>query len=219
MLTGESVVDAEEKYLQLPKNFKNYAKIVFSANQLPSVPDDSNAWWRRQVMVELHNQIAPEKRDPHLITKLTTDKELSGLLNIALRGLRRLTGQGRFSFKPSLKQVASTYKKLSDSVKAFVDECCVLSPSEVIAKDELYSLYRQYCDEWKTPRKDVIGFGMKLKQLYPDIESVHKTIEGESKYCYSGINCFAMQLPSRIMLNMTQEEYDAVETEEVKVNG
>lgn len=210
MLTGGATSEVEEKYGKR-FDFQNYAKMIFAANQLPMVSDDSRAWWRRQIIINFPNEIPVEKQDPYLLQKMTTGKELSGLLNLSLQGLRRLKGQGDFSYTQTVSEVAQSYKKLSDSVSAFIDEWCTLSPNDSIAKTDLYEMYCRYCEAWKLPKRDSIGFGMRLKKLHPEIITSSKTKEGETRNCYQGITCEGVGLPdSHFLASMTMEEYNKV---------
>ena len=81
--------------------------------------------------------------DPHLIDKLV--QEMPGLLNMAIRGLKRLFQQGRFSEPENIKQELERYRRDNDTVRAFVDECCIADPSNKIGKSLIYSSYRSWC--------------------------------------------------------------------------
>ena len=194
MLTGEDTVTGERKFKDF-FTFRNHAKLIFSANNPPIVADDSLAWWRRQVVIEFPNTFPADRRDLNILSKLTIDRELSGLLNIALGGLRRLLSNGDFSYKPKPMDVQKQYSKLSDSAKAFVEENCHFSPDALISKPHLYKLYCDYCDQWNIPKKDPIGFSMRLKQLYPDIMTGKLTVGKERQNCYQGIGCEGISVP------------------------
>ncbi|MBC7219060.1 MAG: hypothetical protein H5T49_02855, partial [Hadesarchaea archaeon] len=100
MLTGEDLMDAQRKHRD-PFKFQNYAKLVFSANELPATADLSEAFWRRWILIKF-NRVFPEgdpKTDPYIADKITGDpQEMSGILNWALEGLKRVLERGCFSF-------------------------------------------------------------------------------------------------------------------------
>jgi putative DNA primase/helicase len=84
MLTGGDQITADKKFRE-QFNFVNYAKMIFSANQVPRSPvDDSDAFYRRWIIENFPNTFEGDKADPHILDKLTTMEELSGLLNLAL---------------------------------------------------------------------------------------------------------------------------------------
>lgn len=66
--------------------------------------------------------------DRDLIDKLTTEEELSGLLNVVLIAARRLLARRRFVKSPSVQEVKRRYQAIADPVKAWIDDRCVLGP-------------------------------------------------------------------------------------------
>ncbi|MCX6648560.1 MAG: phage/plasmid primase, P4 family [Candidatus Bathyarchaeota archaeon] len=145
--TGESVMQAERKFKD-PFIFSNHAKMIFSANKLPHSVDDTNAYFERWIMIEFPNKFVDGKNsDPDLISKLTTDRELSGMLNWALEGLRRLTTKGKFSDSPSAMNIRQKFVDVLDTVAAFFRDCATINSSGQIPKMELYEAYNEYCRE------------------------------------------------------------------------
>jgi len=121
MLTGGDTITAEYKYRDR-FCFKNYAKLIFSANKIPESPDDSAAFFRRWIIINFPNQFLPDnpKTDPNLLKKLTTPDEISGFFNWALEGLERLLKNGKFSNAKSIEETRKQYIRSSDPVKAFI---------------------------------------------------------------------------------------------------
>ena len=65
-------------------------------------------------------------KDINLIHKLTTDNELSGLLNLALVGLKQL--EKDWSFRDiSVEDVKRDYERKSNIVKAFLQDKCSIN--------------------------------------------------------------------------------------------
>lgn len=142
--TGEDTFLVEEKFKQ-PFNYRNHAKMIFAANKLPKTPDDTDGFYSRWIIVEFPNQIKPEKMDHGLIEKLTTPEELSGLLNLALRGLKRLRDNNwTFSYRLKLDDVRRMYRRLSDPVFAFLEDRCMPDPNASVSKAALYEAYKRY---------------------------------------------------------------------------
>lgn len=144
MLTGEDLIPAEKKFKD-HFFFDNYAKMIFSANQIPRSPDDSDAFFRRWIIINFPNQFLNEKADKNLIRKITTSEELSGFLNFAIKGLKRLISKGDFSNSKTIQQVRETYIRQSDSVGAFIMDCVLISSEDFIPKKEVYTFYCDYC--------------------------------------------------------------------------
>lgn len=77
-----------------PFPFFSRAKMYFGCNELPSVKLSDQAFIERWVILRLLNEYPDSKT---FLQALTTESELSGLLNRALEGLGRLREQKQFS--------------------------------------------------------------------------------------------------------------------------
>jgi putative DNA primase/helicase len=164
-LTGGDAIYAERKF-ERGFTFINKAKLIFSANTVPRIDDESYAIWRRAIIIRFPNKFSGSDRDPDLIDKLTTPEELSGLLNLAIDKLKILREQGDFSYNPNWKLTREEYTLLSDPATAFIESECELDPLEEIPKPELYKSYRKFCIESKIPVATSRGFGRTLKKKY-----------------------------------------------------
>lgn len=51
----------------------NFAKLIFSANQIPVTPDETDAFFSRLIIINFPNQLLVDKADPSLVEKLTTN--------------------------------------------------------------------------------------------------------------------------------------------------
>lgn len=63
-VTGGDPISAERKF-QNPFSFTNYAKLIFSANKLPATIDDTDAFFRRWLIVEFLNKFEGDKADKY----------------------------------------------------------------------------------------------------------------------------------------------------------
>ncbi len=146
MITGGDSIMAEHKYGQA-FNFVPGAKLLFSANEAPMSSDQSDAWFDRWVIVPIERRIPDDQVDVLLESKLTTPDELSGLLVLAVEGLRRLMLRGAFGLPKAAREAGDKYRDRLDTVRGFVVECCVLHPDSWSPRSALYRSYRQWCSE------------------------------------------------------------------------
>jgi P4 family phage/plasmid primase-like protien len=116
-LTGEDYIPAEKKF-QPPFKFVNHAKLIFSANEIPITPDETDAFFARLVIINLPNQFLEDKADPHLIEKLTTEQELSGLLEVILKRLPRVLEKGIYVSDNTIEQNYNKYIQSSNLIRA-----------------------------------------------------------------------------------------------------
>lgn len=158
-LTGRDIQSANRKFLPRVQ-FTNFAKMVFSCNELPRTADTSPAFWNRWILLEFPWTFISEKEfgllgdtekkkyriaDPQIVPKLTTPDELSGLLNEALEGLSRLQVQKDFSYSSSVAEVSALWMRKSDSFSAFFDGHLKEEWGARIPKNVLSKLYTDYC--------------------------------------------------------------------------
>ena len=189
MLTGGDMVSGDRKFKDRIE-FVNFAKLVFSANRLPPVHGEgSPAFWGRLVIINFPNQFTVNA-DRNLLAKLTTPEELSGLLNLALKGLQRLLDRGDFSYQAKPDETAGKYSRLVDPVRSFVDECCDLDLNATIPKDKLYEAFIEFCSRHQLPTMSKETFGRNLKDLkLPNIRDTRPRAQGNGNrpWAWSGI--------------------------------
>jgi phage/plasmid-associated DNA primase len=107
----------------------------------------------------------PNRIDPDLITKLTTQEELSGFLNLGLKYLPILIKENGFAAEP-IDKVKKEYEQKADHVTRYLQEYCIVDSTkkEYTTKTaELYSHYVRICREIMQVRElDENVFGSKL---------------------------------------------------------
>lgn len=143
-LTGGDRLRGERKFGQ-PFHFKGTCKLIFSANSLPKAHNGDYAYFRRWVLIRFSKRVPPDEIDRNLINKLTTPEELSGLLNLAITGLKRLMEKGEYTYNKSTEEVEREYKIKSDPIIAFVEECILFSSTESISKSQMFDAYCTWC--------------------------------------------------------------------------
>ncbi|MGB9711505.1 MAG: phage/plasmid primase, P4 family [Thermodesulfovibrio sp.] len=185
MLTGGDTIHTEKKFRN-SFTFKNYAKLLFSANKLPYTEDDTNAFYRRWVIVVFPNTFEGGKRDPNILEKLTTSAELSGLLNWGLISLKRLLQRGDFSYSKTVDEIREDYLRKSSPVAAFVMDCLEVDIEGIIEKQELYNAFTKYCREKSLPTVSQQVFFRRLPQ-YIGVQDYRAKIGGRRERCVKGI--------------------------------
>jgi len=212
-LTGGDQVESEKKFLS-GYSFKNFAKIIFSANKPPEIKtENSFAFWRRWILIEFPNQITEEKKDPNILDKITTSEELSGFLNYALEGLKRLTENKKFTYNKTIEEVTETYQIISDPVHAFVFDMCDIGADNTISKDELYDAYVSYARSNKLPIMKPNSFTRAIKNQSGLHANIVRPInsKGERYYAWQGLSLHDVQLSADVQLSM-DKNLDTKET-------
>ncbi|MBT4461335.1 hypothetical protein HN789_06115 [archaeon] len=161
-ITGGDKVKGEKKFKN-PFYFSNYAKLFFSANRIPATSDDTHAFYRRWILVKFPFTFTEEKGNPNLINELTTNEELSGILNWAVEGLQRLHKNKKFSNHLTLKEIKDLYIKESNPILLFVQSLLSADMNSWTSKRELYEAYVFFCKENNYPVVEDNVFGRKVK--------------------------------------------------------
>ena len=191
-LTGGDTIRGEKKGVQDCIYFKNYAKLIYAANELPNTKDDTDAFFRRWIILEFPYKFTPYENDGNkdiekgLLDKLTTEEELSGLFNWAVKGLNRLLENKEFTKTPGTQDIKKRWLMKSDSLNAFVQFYTEPDNEIIISKDEFMKVYMRFCDEVQLPAKSKMKVGRELGELAP-VRTVRRRIDGVKKNCWQGI--------------------------------
>jgi len=189
LATGEDTISAERKFKD-KFNFNNYAKMIFAANRLPLSAEESDAFFRRLLIIRFPFQFLEKRADKGLTAKLTTKEELSGILNFAIVGLKRLMEKGEFSSSVSLEETKIDYIRTASPTAAFVMDELISDSNSYIPKTELYSTFMGYCVDNKLPTPTSNAFNRELQKRIKVVEYKRLgVVDGEKVRinCWKGI--------------------------------
>lgn len=144
-IVGGDRLRGEMKYLP-SFTFKPTVKMLFSANALPPIKSMDDAKSRRLILIRVKGTVPNEKKNRHLLNELTTPDELSGFLNLSLKGLKRLWDCGHYSYEMSTEETKIEYIAHSDPVKAFTQQCIVYSAINNIKKKDMFDAFCNWCN-------------------------------------------------------------------------
>ena len=129
-------------------SFDNYAKLLFSTNELPIVRNEKTEGFFRRLMV-LTMDVQPDYRDPKLYERLKA--EIPYLLHLAMEALNRMYKRGYILESESSKQKVKQLRDDSDTIEAFLNAGYTRTPDETqrVERSELFDKYTEYCKEWE----------------------------------------------------------------------
>ncbi|WP_251329631.1 phage/plasmid primase, P4 family [Haloplanus pelagicus] len=169
--------------------FDATGKHLYAANEVPdvNVPDEDEAFWRRWLLVEFPNHYPPNDRDPTLRDELTTDDALSGVLNWAIAGWKRLLEQGHFTNEDHHAHAKrERWQAWGDSVEQFVSECVEHDPDAPrLTTRQAHRRYTAWC---RANGEEPVGqqkFTNTLKN--EDVGYGRHRIEGKSQRGYKAL--------------------------------
>jgi putative DNA primase/helicase len=145
LISGEPL-QAREPYGQ-SFTIKNKVRFVINANELPKETEQTDAFFRRFLIVPFDVKISEEDKDPNLAAKII-ESELPGVFNWILEGLDRLVFQQKFTDCEKSTKAVEEYRKSSDSIALFVEECNVMPDLNTkTALKDLYQDYKSFCTD------------------------------------------------------------------------
>lgn len=142
-LVGEDSIKGERKGKDLVF-FKNYAKLIFSTNELPVIKSEkTNAFYRRLIVFPMNK--VPERKDPDLFHKLEAEKDY--LLMLAVQALERMYEQKNITVASASEHEIERLRADSDTVEGFILEECEKEDGCRWERTELYKDYSDFCEE------------------------------------------------------------------------
>jgi P4 family phage/plasmid primase-like protien len=151
-IVGADAVTIDRKH-KSPVTDKLDTKFVLNCNQLPPFRDRSDGIWRRLLLVEWLNQIAADKVDRNLLSRLLRH-ELAGIFNWALLGFHQVDSQGFTKEGPILRQAVEAAKEATQKERGFFGDRLAFDPAvaaddlpvHLVWVDDLVQEYKDYCE-------------------------------------------------------------------------
>jgi len=146
MSVGDGYINGEMKFGDKCR-FRNTAKSTYTCNKIPSSGEDidDEAYYGRILNVSADNVVPKEEQDRNLIEKLTTSEELSGLLNLAISGYKRLIKNNDFSNAKTPEETKFLMVQNGNSLARFSSEVLIQEDGKKIDKETMYQVYCKWC--------------------------------------------------------------------------
>lgn len=146
MFAGNDMI-AERKG-ERPFTLQPYATHIYSANSIPRSFDKSDGFYRRWLFIPFNARFSSKDADydPMIEDKITTEEALSYLLNIGIRGAKRLIKNGKYTQPASVLKALDDYKTENSTTLSWIedkglDEDYFLDNST----DKIYSDFGDWC--------------------------------------------------------------------------
>ena len=166
MISGESIT--VERKGERPFKFRPYAKHIYSANAIPRSFDKSEGFYRRWIFIPFNATFSPDDPDydPMIFDKITTDQALSYLLNLALKGARRLMKQGKFTQPASVANALEAYRTDNSTTLSWIEDKG-LTEEYFLANstDKIYSDFTDWCKMSGVKQPNITGKKMFKREI------------------------------------------------------
>lgn len=187
-LTGEDPIPAQRKY-QRGFKFKNYAKLIFSCNKLPETKDDSDAYYRRWIIIEFTKQFEAHEQNNNLLNELTQPSELSGWFDQIINHLPELLKENQFEYD-TVEEKRKRYQRNANSCISFIEDQIEFGSEYETPKQLLFGAYVKYCKEKTLPDQSDKKLWKNLHEAFGDrvYEShIKLPLTGERTRVWKGI--------------------------------
>lgn len=159
-------VNAERKG-QDPFDFSPYAKQLFSANSIPRIKDKSGAVLDRLVIVPFEATFSKDDPDfdPYIKYKLRDDSVMEYLIQIGLKGLKRVLDHQAFTICKKIEDRLEEYAENNNPTLMFFKES---TESEIFDKPTkfVYQAYVEFCFCNSLQPLSNIEFSRQVKKYY-----------------------------------------------------
>jgi putative DNA primase/helicase len=196
-ITGGDPITLNEKF-KSPFEAKLDVRLLFACNELPVFKDRSKAIKRRLVVIPMTQEIPLSKRDPRLFDKLA--KELPGIFNWALAGLKDLYGTEKIFVANAARKVRDEHLKVSNPWEEWIRDHLEFDQKfqsslrclEVFQSFESHFRARGF----KKVLNDAT-FGRALHHVFPDVQKTRIRVNKVREYHYAGLKWIAGNPPVR----------------------
>lgn len=181
-ITGETMI-VQNKFGH-PYNTKLFSKFIFSCNKIPETHDHSSGFYRRWIIIEFLKEYQGDNLVLDKEKEFMDEESMSGILNWALNGLEELKMSN--GFLVTEEQTREFWSRNSDNVSAFIEDKIILDVNGFIVKENLYNIYKEYCNKNKRTHLVLTEFCKKIKKKL-DLDDYQPTINGKQEHAWKGI--------------------------------
>lgn len=187
MLTGEDLISADRKFKERV-TFRNYAKLLFSANELPEVSDMTDAFWRRWIIIEFPNKF---EDNPNFFEETFPEEVIEKIIVLSLVAFTEVWIKRKFSIEGEASDFKEQWLRKSNSIYAYVktgleEGRITLEKEAHTPSEELYQDYAEFCDANDLEPQSKKTFTLELERLFKLLKK-RVRIGGNLTYAYKGI--------------------------------
>lgn len=170
-ISGEDHMTVPRKYAKAWSG-SLLTRIMIMSNELPALPDGSGALAGRFIILVL-TETFYGREDTELTNKLSS--ELSGILNWAIAGYRRLHERKKFVQPASGTEAIESIEALGSPVKAFVRDRCSIGPDQKATLNDLFTAWTGWCEKNGGKGGTKEWFARNLRAVVPGLKTERPT--------------------------------------------
>jgi putative DNA primase/helicase len=169
-LTGGDQVAArflfQEEFL-----FHPHLKLWWAFNHPPGIRDMTHSLWRRLKMIPFEERIPDREQIPQYILLAQFEKELSGIFNWAITGLKKFQSTGMDDVT-AVSEAVEHFREDQDVLFDFIKDCCYIPEQQTIEptkiSESIKNLFSKYI-EWANKNNIDSKYSMSKKRFSQEL--------------------------------------------------
>lgn len=180
LVSGDRV--SARKIYEGPFDFSNYAKFLFSANEIPRIRDRTGAVLNRLIIIPFRATFEKDSGtyDPYIKYKLRAPECMEYLIQLGVKALQRVLLQDGFTVCDDVTKELNEYELTNNVVLNFFKELDVENDIVGIPTREVFLRYEIWCTENAVQKMSNIEFSKIVKKHF-DLVIVDKRVGGKKK--------------------------------------
>jgi len=163
------------------------ARLIFVTNSLPAFSDQSNAIFRRTVIIPFLENIPPEEQDQAL-TQRIVGSELPGVFTWAIRGLADVLGRSCVFESAASLATKERHFASCNLEKTFLNTYYQQNHTGFISSQRLHEQYQHWCEQNDCNPVGVTAFKKIVETVFPFVTDGQRTVEGIRQRGFVGIS-------------------------------
>lgn len=162
---------------QDPFDFSSYAKLIFSANDIPRIKDKSGAVLSRLVIIPFNARFSVDDPDfdPYIKYKLITSDVMEYLIQIGIKGLKRILKNQQFTVSEKVQKALTEYEETNNPIILFFREGPkVIDETTTV----VYQNYYSFCVANNYSPMSNIEFSKQVKKYF-NVDIISKSVRGK----------------------------------------
>ena len=134
---------------QTPFDFVNYAKFIFSANNIPRIKDKTGAVLDRLIIIPFNATFTRNSPDydPYIKDKLKTESAMEYLIMLGLDGLKRVLNNNGFSHSDKVAEELDKYNEQNNPIVGYFKDVNLEIDILNQPTKDVYLNYKLYCND------------------------------------------------------------------------
>lgn len=160
-----------------PFDFSSYAKLLFSANNIPRIKDKSGAVISRLVIIPFDARFSPDDPDydPYIKYKLIQEEPMQYLINLGIEGLKRVLKNRKFTTSKKVESALEEYEENNNPILLFFKEDVKIENEPT---NSVYQKYTEFCLANSFSPLSNIEFSKQVKK-HLNFDIINKTVKGK----------------------------------------